>query len=406
MEKVIVIGAGPAGMMASIMASKAGKDVILLDGNERVGKKLFITGKGRCNVTNSKDISDFFDFIIGNPTFLYSALYSFTNEDTIRFFENQGIKLKTERGGRVFPASDKSSDIIKGLLNKLNEEKVDVRLNSRVTKLISNGEYIEAVEINNEKILKGDKFIIATGGVSYPLTGSKGDGLNFSKKLGHEIIDLKPSLVPIELKDKFEKEMLGLTLKNIGINLLTENNKSIYKDNGEIQLTAYGLNGPLILKASRYIKENSKNTIIIDLKPALTTEELDLRIQKDFKKYINKSFKNSLNDLLPQKIINYIIRLSNINEDKKVNEITKEERKNLVKLMKNISLEVKGLRPIEEAIVTAGGISVKEIDPSTMKSKLIKNLSFAGEVIDVDAFTGGYNVQIALSTGYLAGMNI
>lgn len=406
MEKVIVIGAGPAGMMASIMASKAGKNVILLDGNERVGKKLFITGKGRCNVTNSKDISDFFDFIIGNPTFLYSALYSFTNEDTIRFFEDQGIKLKTERGGRVFPNSDKSSDIIKGLLNKLNEEKVDVRLNSKVTKLISNGEYIEAVEINNEKILKGDKFIIATGGVSYPLTGSKGDGLNFSEKLGHKIIDLKPSLVPIELKDKFEKEMLGLTLKNIGINLLNENNRSIYKENGEIQLTAYGLNGPLILKASRYIKENSKNTIIIDLKPALTIEELDLRIQKDFKKYINKSFKNSLNDLLPQKIINYIIRLSNINEDKKVNEITKEERKNLVKLIKNISLEVKGLRPIEEAIVTAGGISVKEIDPSTMKSKLIKNLSFAGEVIDVDAFTGGYNVQIALSTGYLAGMNI
>ena len=406
MEKVIVIGAGPAGMMASIMASKAGKNVILLDGNERVGKKLFITGKGRCNVTNSKDISDFFDFIIGNPTFLYSALYSFTNEDTIRFFEDQGIKLKTERGGRVFPNSDKSSDIIKGLLNKLNQEKVDVRLNSRVTKLISNGESIEAVEINNEKILKGDKFIIATGGVSYPLTGSKGDGLNFSEKLGHKIIDLKPSLVPIELKDKFEKEILGLTLKNIGINLLDKNNKSIYKENGEIQLTAYGLNGPLVLKASRYIKENSKNTIIIDLKPALTIEELDLRIQKDFKKYINKSFKNSLNDLLPQKIINYIIRLSNINEDKKVNEITKEERKNLVKLIKNISLEVKGLRPIEEAIVTAGGISVKEIDPSTMKSKLIKNLSFAGEVIDVDAFTGGYNVQIALSTGYLAGMNI
>ena len=406
MEKVIVIGAGPAGMMAAIMASKAGKKVVLLDGNERVGKKLFITGKGRCNVTNSKDISDFFDFIIGNPTFLYSALYSFTNEDTISFFEGQGIKLKTERGGRVFPSSDKSSDIIKGLVNKLNEENVDIRLNSRVTKLISNKEVIEAVEINNEKILKGDKFIIATGGISYPLTGSKGDGFNFSEELGHKIVNLKPSLVPIELKEKFEKEMLGLTLKNIGINLLNEKNKSIYKDNGEIQLTSYGLNGPLILKASRYIKENSKNTIIIDLKPALTNEELDLRIQKDFKKYINKSFKNSLNDVLPKKIISYIIELSNIDEDKKVNEITKEERKNLVNIIKNIALDVKGLRPIEEAIVTAGGVSVKEIDPSTMKSKLIKNLSFAGEVIDVDAFTGGYNVQIALSTGYLAGMNI
>lgn len=406
MEKVIVIGAGPAGMMSSIMASKTGKKVVLLDGNERVGKKLFITGKGRCNLTNSKDISEFFDFIIGNPSFLYSALYSFTNEDAIRFFEDQGIKLKSERGGRVFPDSDKSSDIIKGLLNRLNEENVEVRLNSKVTRIISEDNIIKAVEINNDKIIYGDKFIIATGGVSYPLTGSKGDGLKFSKNLGHKIIATKPSLVPIELNLPFEKDMLGLTLKNIGINLLNENKRSLYKDNGEVQLTSFGLTGPLILKASRYIKENSKNTIVIDLKPALSSEELDLRIQKDFKKYINKAFKNSLNDLLPQKMISYIIINSNINEEKKVNEITKEERKNLVNLIKNISLEVKGLRPIEEAIVTAGGISVKEIDPSTMKSKIIGNLSFAGEVIDVDAFTGGYNVQIALSTGYLAGMNI
>lgn len=406
MERVIVIGAGPAGMMAAIMASKAGNKVVLLDGNERVGKKLFITGKGRCNLTNSKDISEFFDFIIGNPTFLYSSLYSFTNEDTMNFFEEQGIKLKNERGGRIFPESDKSSDIIKGLVNKLNEKNVEIKLNSKVTKIISDDNIIKSIEINNNKIIYGDKFIIATGGVSYPLTGSTGDGIKFSQKLGHKIIDLKPSLVPIEISIPFEKEMLGLTLKNIGINLINENGKSLYKDNGEVQLTHFGLTGPLILKASRYIKEDSKNTISIDLKPALSSDELDLRIQKDFKKYINKTFKNSLNDLLPQKMINYIIINSKIQEDKKVNEVTKEERKNLVNLIKNIELDIKGLRPIEEAIVTAGGVSVKEIDPSTMKSKLIENLSFAGEIIDVDAFTGGYNVQIALSTGYLAGVNI
>lgn len=406
MEKVIVIGAGPAGMMASIIAREAGKKVILLDSNDRVGKKLFITGKGRCNVTNSKDISEFFDYIIGNPSFLYSSLYTFTNEDTISFFEKQGIKLKSERGGRVFPYSDKSSDIIKGLLNKIYELNIDVRLNSKVTKIISENNNITSVEINNDKIIYGDKFIIATGGVSYPNTGSTGDGLKFSKELGHKIIDVKPSLVPIELIEPFPNEVLGLTLKNIGINLTSGNGKSIYRDNGEVQITHYGLNGPLILKASRYIKENSKYCINIDLKPALTFEELDLRVQKDFKKYINKSFKNSLDDLLPKKIINYIILKSEIDENKKVNEITKEERKKLVDLMKNIKLNIKGLRPIEEAIVTSGGISVKEIDPSTMKSKIINNLSFAGEVIDVDAFTGGYNIQIAFSTGYLAGSNI
>jgi len=406
MEKVIVIGAGPAGMMASIMAREAGKEVVLLESNDRVGKKLFITGKGRCNVTNSKDISEFFEYIIGNPSFLYSSLYTFTNEDTISFFEKQGIKLKSERGGRVFPYSDKSSDIIKGLLNRISELNIEVRLNSKVTKIFYENNNITSVEINNDKRIYGDKFIIATGGVSYPNTGSTGDGLRFSKELGHKIIDVKPSLVPIELIEVFPKEVLGLTLKNIGINLTSENGKSIYRDNGEVQITHYGLNGPLILKASRYIKENSNYYINIDLKPALTFEELDLRVQKDFKKYINKSFKNSLDDLLPKKIINYIILKSEIDENKKVNEITKEERKKLVYLMKNIKLNIKGLRPIEEAIVTSGGISVKEIDPSTMKSKIINNLSFAGEVIDVDAFTGGYNIQIAFSTGYLAGSNI
>lgn len=406
MKKVIVIGAGPAGMMAAITAAKNNK-VILLDGNEKVGKKLFITGKGRCNVTNSKDISEFFDFIPGNPHFLYSALYSYTNEDTISFFESQGIKLKNERGGRVFPASDKSSDIIKGLMKEINKNNIELKLNSLVTNIKFSNNKIEAVEVNNQYYINADHFIIATGGVSYPSTGSRGDGLRFSKSLGHNIIKLKPSLVPIELKNTWIKFLTGLTLKNIEISLFNDSlKKPIYKNQGEMLFTSYGLSGPIILKASRYIENDKNYSLFIDLKPVLTHDELDKRVQKDFKKYINKDFKNSLDELLPQKLIPIIISLSNIEENKKVNEITKEERKNLVNLMKGLKVSIKGLRPIEEAIVTSGGVDTLEIDPSTMKSKLIDNLSFAGEVIDVDAFTGGYNVQIALSTGYLAGSNL
>lgn len=407
MKKVIVIGAGPAGMMAAITAAKDGNEVILLESNEKVGKKLFITGKGRCNVTNSKDISEFFDFIPGNPHFLYSALYSYTNEDTINFFESQGIRLKSERGGRVFPNSDKSSDIIKGLLMELNNNKVDIRLNSKVTDIIYKNSLIDGVKVNNNYILTADNYIIATGGVSYPLTGSTGDGLKFSKKVGHKITNLKGSLVPIELNNSWIREIMGLTLRNIGISLYeVDKKKTLYKDQGEVLFTSYGISGPLALKASRYINEDLKYYINLDLKPALTLEELDLRVQKDFKKYINKEFKNSLDDLFPKKLIPIIISLSNINENKKVNEITKEERKSLVSLIKGIKLTIRKLRPIEEAIVTSGGVDTLEIDPSTMKSKLIDNLSFAGEVIDIDAYTGGYNVQIALSTGYLAGSNI
>ena len=404
MAKVIVIGAGPAGIMAAITASK-NHEVILLDGNDRVGKKLFITGKGRCNVTNAKDISEFFDYIYGNPHFLYSSLYSFTNEDTINFFENQGIKLKTERGGRIFPSSDKSSDIIKGLSNGLKENRVQVKLNSKVTNIISENNKISGVIINDSEKIMGDHFIMATGGASYPLTGSRGEGQKFAEKLGHSIIDLKPSLVPIELNENWLKELMGLSLKNISLSIL-KNNKTLYKEQGEMLFTSYGMSGPLVLKGSRFVKNDSKYVALLDLKPALETHELDKRIQKYFLKYQNKSFKNSLNDLLPQKIIPLIIRLSGIPEEKKVNVITKDERKNLVNLIKNIKMEIKGLRPIAEAIVTAGGVNTLEIDPSTMKSKLIANLSFAGEVIDVDAFTGGYNVQIALSTGYIAGSNI
>lgn len=404
MAKVIVIGAGPAGIMAAIHASKK-HNVILLDGNDRIGKKLFITGKGRCNVTNAKDISEFFDYIPGNPHFLYSALYSYTNEDTINFFENAGIKLKTERGGRIFPMSDKSSDIIKGLSIGLKEANVQVKLNSKVTNIIYNNDKITGVEINNTTKLNGDHFILATGGASYPLTGSRGEGQKFAKSLGHTIIDLKPSLVPIELNEPWLKELMGLSLKNISLSIL-KNNKVVYKNQGEMMFTNYGMSGPLVLSGSRYVKNDGNYEVSLDLKPALNESELDKRLQKDFLKYQNKEFKNSLDDLLPQKMIPLIIKLSNIPENKKVNVITKEERKNLVYLLKNLKAKIKGLRPIEEAIVTAGGVNTLEIDPSTMKSKIISNLSFAGEVIDVDAFTGGYNVQISLSTGYIAGSSI
>lgn len=404
MSKVVVIGAGPAGIMAAITASK-NNEVILIEGNDRLGKKLFITGKGRCNVTNNKDISEFFNYIPGNPYFLYSSLYTFTNEDTINFFENEGIKLKVERGGRVFPKSNKSSDIIKGLSKAMSKCNIKIMLNSKVSSIIKSGNKITAVEINNSNIINGDHFIICTGGASYPLTGSRGEGQKFAKELGHQIKELKPSLVPIEIKDKVVKDLMGLSLRNIELTIY-ENNKKVFKDFGEMIFTHFGISGPIVLSGSRFIKDNKNYEILIDLKPALDLKDLDLRIQKDFKKYINKDFKNSLDDLLPKKIIPIIIKLSKIDENKKVNEITKEERKNLVYIIKNFKLIAKGLRPIDEAIVTAGGVDTKEIDPSTMRSKIIDNLSFAGEVIDVDAFTGGYNVQIALSTGYIAGSNV
>ena len=402
MSKVIVIGAGPAGIMAAITAAENHK-VVLIDGNEKIAKKLFITGKGRCNITNAKDIGDFFDYIPGNPHFLYSALYSFTNNDVIEMIESEGTKLKVERGGRMFPASDKSSDIIKALSKKLSKAKVDIKLNSKVTDVFFENDTIKSVEINGSQRISADYFIIATGGASYPLTGSRGEGQVLAEKMGHKIIDLKPSLVPVELNGDWFKELMGLTLKNVKLDILDSKNKIKYSNQGEMKFTSYGISGPIVLSGSRFIDYKDTYSISIDLKPSLDEKELDLRIQKDFKKYINKDFRNSLDDLLPQKMIPLIIELSKIDPYKKVNEITKVERKNLVNAIKNIKGKVKGLRPLAEAIVTSGGVSTLEIDPSTMKSKIINNLSFAGEVIDIDAFTGGYNVQIALSTGYLAG---
>ena len=401
MSKVIVIGAGPGGMMAALEASK-NHEVTLIEKNEKIGKKLYITGKGRCNVTNAKDIGEFFDNIPGNPYFLYSALYSFTNQDTISLLENLGVSLKVERGDRVFPKSDKSSDIINAFQKALIDSGVNIKLNSKVTNVHYSNNKIQYIEVNNNTKVYADYFILCTGGISYPQTGSTGDGLKYSKLMGHKIIETKGSLVPIQLKESFVKELQGLSLKNVEIKIL-EGKNLVYKNFGEMLFTHFGVSGPIVLTGSRYIEEGRKYTIKINLKPALNEKELDERIQRDFTKNINKDFKNALDELLPQKIIPTIIRLSEIDENKKINSITRAERKKLVNLIHELTFNVEKLRPVAEAIVTAGGVNIDEIDPSTMKSKIVDNLYFAGEVMDVDAFTGGYNVQIAFSTGYLAG---
>lgn len=405
MAQVVIVGGGPAGMMAAIAASKNNK-VILIEKNNKLGKKLFITGKGRCNVTNNKDISEFFDYIPTNPHFLYSALYTFTNEDTIKFFNERGVELKVERGDRVFPSSDKSSDIIKAFEKTLMEKNIEIKLGIAVKELKVENNKITSVILDNDDYIECDNVILATGGASYPQTGSNGDGFRFCKSLGHNVVSIKPSLVPIEINEAWVKDLQGLSLRNVQLTLLDKNNKIIFKEQGEMLFTHFGISGPLCLSASSLIKPGEKYKIVLNLKPALSEKELDLRIQKDFLKYNNKDFKNALNDLFPQKLIPIMINLSKIPENQKVNSITKEQRKFFLNLISNLTMDVRGLRSIEEAIVTSGGIDTKEIDPSTMKSKVVSNLSFAGEVIDVDAYTGGYNVQIAISTGFIAGSKI
>lgn len=405
MAQVVVVGGGPAGMMAAIAASK-NNNVILIEKNNKLGKKLFITGKGRCNVTNNKDISEFFDYIPTNPHFLYSALYTFTNEDTIKFLNERGVELKVERGDRVFPKSDKSSDIIKAFEKTLMEKNIEIKLGVAVKELKSENNKITSVILDNDDYIKCDNVILATGGASYPQTGSSGDGFRFCKNLGHNIVSIKPSLVPIEVNEDWVKDLQGLSLRNVQLTLLDKNNKIIFKEQGEMLFTHFGISGPLCLSASSLIKPGEKYKIVLNLKPALSEKELDLRIQKDFLKYNNKDFKNALNDLFPQKLIPIMINLSKIPENQKVNSITKEQRRFFLNLISNLTMDVRGLRSINEAIVTSGGIDTKEIDPSTMKSKVVSNLSFAGEVIDVDAYTGGYNVQIAISTGFIAGSKI
>lgn len=413
--KVLIIGGGPAGMLAAISAAKEKNDVIIYEKMDRLGKKILITGKGRCNITNNIDMSDFIQNVPGNGRFLYSAFDNFTNKDIVNLIEQNGVKTKVERGNRVFPVSDKASDVRDVLEKELYKNNVKVKLNAVVKSIIVLDEKAIGIEFKNGEKSYGDKIILATGGKSYPLTGSNGDGYKMAEKLGHTIKDIKGSLVPLISNDNICKELQGLSLRNVNISIKDiEKNKIIYEDFGEMLFTHFGVSGPTILSSSahllRYKKveellKNNKIKLFIDLKPALTNEQLDLRIRRDFEATKNKRFKNSLDKLLPKKMISVVIAQSKINEEKKVNEITKEERLNLLNVLKKFEVTINGFRPVEEAIVTAGGINIKEINPKTMESKLVKGLFFAGEIIDVDAYTGGFNLQIAYSTGYTAGKN-
>ncbi len=416
--KVIVIGGGPAGMMAAISASEQGHQVTLIEKMPSLGRKLLITGKGRCNITSSLDMSKFIENTPTNGKFLYSSFQNFTNQDIIKFLNQEGLEVKEERGNRIFPVTDKSLDVLKCFTKKLKEQKINIEYNTKVNELVLKKDNLEIEGIKTSKgIEKADKVILATGGKSYPLTGSSGDGYIMAKKVGHTITELRPSLIPIETHDlDICKKMQGLTLKNVLITITDiEKNKKIYEDFGEMIFTHFGVSGPIILSGSAHLTrykncldkmKNKKIILKIDLKPALTEEKLEERILRDFNELKNKQFKNSLNKLLPQKLIPVIIKRSNIPEDKKVNEITKEERKSLVKLLKNFEVVLKKFRPIEEAIITSGGISTKEINPKTMESKIVKGLYFAGEIIDVDSYTGGFNLQIAYSTGFTAGLEV
>ena len=417
--KTIVIGAGPAGMMAAISAANSGDNVVLLEKNEKIGKKLFITGKGRCNVTNACSRDEFFENIVSNPKFLYSAFSQFNNADLMKLIEDNGTPLKTERGNRVFPVSDHSSDIIKALNNALKSVGVDLRLNTSVKSIITESiendaeedlkkkgcsKCVVGVKTDNGEIIKADKVVIATGGISYKSTGSTGDGLRWAGDEGHRISTLKPALVPLETYEKWPFELTGLSLKNITLSLFIKD-KLKYKEMGEMLFTHFGISGPLVLTSSSIIAGNDEKDIkvLIDLKPALSDDEFDARLIRELKEGNKKDLKNILGNIYPIKLGLKICELSGVDIYKKCNEITKEERKKILDYTKRLPLTIKGTRDFDEAIITHGGVSVKDINPKTMESKLVQNLFFAGEVIDVDAFTGGFNLQIAFSTGFLAG---
>lgn len=407
MKNVVITGGGPAGMMAAITAARRGFKVTLVEKNEKLGKKLFITGKGRCNITNAGDTEDLFNSIVTNRKFMFSSFNGFSNYDTLGFFDELGLQIKIERGNRVFPESDHSSDVIGALNRELKRLSVDVRLNTEVKDIIVNGGKATGVVVKSsgkESTIQADNVIVATGGNSYQSTGSTGDGYRFARKLGHSVTPILPALVPFNVAEDWESDLQGLSLKNVSIVVL-DGKQEIYSDFGEMLFTHFGVSGPLILSASsfaaRRIKEHPLK-LIIDLKPALSQEQLDERILRDFDEEKNKAFKNSLDKLLPKKMIPVIVRLSDIDGNKKVNEITKQERQRLVSLIKGLELTLTGLRGFNEAIITQGGINVREINPTTMESKLVKNLYFAGEVLDVDALTGGFNLQVAWSTGYAA----
>lgn len=409
-KRIIVVGAGAAGMLAAIYAARNGHEVLLLEKNDKAGKKLYITGKGRCNITNACEMEDLFKNVMSNPKFLYGAFYGYSNYDVIDFFEQLGLKTKIERGGRVFPESDKSSDVIGALLKELKRLKVDIRYQCEVEEILTENAAAKGVLIKKTgERLSADKVIVATGGLSYPSTGSTGDGYRFAKSMGHSVTKLNPSLVPVNIKEiELVKELQGLSLKNIEITV-TGDNKVIYSDFGELLFTHFGVSGPVILSASSYLVPHAgkKDLVLtIDLKPALTKEQLDARILRDFDEFKNKQYKNALDQLLPRKMIQVIIALSKIDPEKKVNLITKEERKQLVDTLKGMTLHIDRLRDYNEAVITKGGIAVKEINPSTMESKFISGVYYIGEVLDLDALTGGFNLQIAWSTAYLAGNSL
>jgi len=405
-------------MIAAIKASENGNQVTLLEKMNSLGRKLLITGKGRCNITSSLDMEEFIKNTPGNGSFLYSCFKNYTNQDIIEFLEKRGLKVKEERGNRIFPVTDKSQDVLNCFIKRLHELKVEIKYEMQVVKLLTSQE----INVNkivgvktNKGIIEADKIILATGGKSYPLTGSTGDGYKLVQELGHTITEIKPSLVPLEVYEQETcKQLQGLSLRNVGMTIVDKKtNKRIYEDFGEMLFTHFGVSGPIILSSSahlvRYkqVDEKLKNKGIylnVDLKPALSLEKLDDRVLRDFKEATNKQFKNGLDKLLPQKMIPIIIERSGINPNKKINEITKEERKRLIYLFKNLEFKIRSFRPIEEAIITSGGINIKEINPKTLESKKIKDLYFAGEIIDVDSYTGGFNLQIAYSTGYTAGL--
>ena len=413
--KVVVIGGGPAGMVSAISAARNKNEVVLLEKNNSLGRKLLITGKGRCNITSSLDMNDFISNIPGNGRFLFSVFQSFTNNDIIELLRKNGVEVKEERGNRIFPLSDKAEDVLNALIKEMKRNNVKIKSNSKVTKILVKGSKVAGVELENGESLVADKVILATGGKSYPVTGSNGEGYILASALGHTIKPVRGSLVPLETERELVSKLQGLSLRNVKITIKDiQSNKIIYNDFGEMLFTHFGVSGPTILSSSAHLLryknvdellKNRKIKLFIDLKPALTYEQLDLRIRRDFEQEKNKCFKNSLDKLLPQKIIPVIIKLSNIDSNKKVNEVTKEERMKIVELLKNFQITITDFRPVEEAIVTAGGVNIKEINPKTMESKIIEGLYFAGEIIDVDAYTGGFNLQIAYSTGYQAGMN-
>lgn len=403
MERTVVIGGGAAGMMASIHNARAGRPVILLEKNEKLGKKLFITGKGRCNLTNACDVSDLFSNIITNPKFLYSSFYGFSNQDTMAFFESIGLPLKVERGGRVFPQSDKSSDVIRCLERECRRLNVDIRLNTKVSGLIIQDGAVQGLTLQNGGKIGAGRVILATGGMAYPSTGSTGDGYKMAEKAGHTLTELRPSLTGICTREDTPRQLQGLTLKNVEIKIRPAGKGTVYfRDFGEILFTHYGVSGPLILSASSQIGDRLKEETLIlhiDLKPALTEEQLDKRILRDFSEAGGQSLKNAMAKLLPKSFIPVLLERCRLS-DRKANQLTREKRQGLSEKMKDFTLTLAGLRSFDEAIVTKGGVRVHEVDPQTMESKIVKGLYLVGEILDLDALTGGYNLQIAWSTGF------